>query len=198
MFAKIILLLTIFSNHNKFCMANDTDKTTPTITWTSFIKTLPHCTIQVFYARRDYKNLHIISDLQNLNVNLNFVIDEVDATNNRYVMAEASRHDEFGIIPNFPFKGDNFNLIFSNCHVALIFSPPVNPLTRMWGMAAFNEDPDYIVILDRAPGSLDSYLNYYFSHTFSYRVTSILLYGNMLSNVLSLMCNICVTFQTRR
>lgn len=62
----------------------------------------------------------------------------------------------------------------------------------MWGIAAFNEDPDYVIILDRYPGIIHLQFHYYFFFHSYFRRTSIVLYSNMTSNCLSIVCHSCI------
>ncbi|OXA39670.1 hypothetical protein Fcan01_25487 [Folsomia candida] len=118
-------------------------------------------------------------------------MENINDPKNRYIRANVTQKDSRGIIHGFPFTENNFSLIFSNCHIVIMFSPPANPLLLIWGMAAFNEDPDYVIIIDRYPGRLQWQFNYYFLHSSDFRLTSILLYSNMSSNALSVVCHTC-------
>ncbi|OXA41034.1 hypothetical protein Fcan01_24207 [Folsomia candida] len=149
---------------------------------------LNYCTIQVFYERRSFRNWDTsYAELQNLNLNLNlnFAMEDISDPKNRYIRANASVTDRNGVVPKFPFPNSNFNLIFLNCHVALLLSPPTPLLHVMWGMAAFNEDPDFLIILDRFPERIHWQFNYYFALYSDFRLTSIILYNNVTSNTLS-------------
>ncbi|OXA54648.1 hypothetical protein Fcan01_11506 [Folsomia candida] len=155
---------------------------------------LDFCTIQVFYQLSSFRNWDTShAALQNLNLNLsfNFVMENLGDPNNRYIRANASFTDRNGVIPNFPFPNSKFHLVFLNCHVALLFSPPTNLLHVMWGMAAFNEDSDFLIIIDRYPGRIHWQFNYYFAFYSDFRLTSIILYNNVTSNTLSIVCHTC-------
>ncbi|OXA41004.1 hypothetical protein Fcan01_24218 [Folsomia candida] len=155
---------------------------------------LDYCTIQVFYERRSFRNWDTsYAELQNLNLNLtiNFVMEDLSDPKNRYIRANASFTDRNGVIPNFPFPNSNFKLVFLNCHVALLLSPPVNLINVMWGMAAFNEDPDFVIITDRYPGRIHWQFNYYFVLYSDFRLTSIILYNNITSKTISFVCLMC-------
>ncbi|OXA49758.1 hypothetical protein Fcan01_15349 [Folsomia candida] len=162
---------------------------------------LNRCTLQLFYERRDYVSSNIISNqLQDLNRQLgfNYIIEELNDPKSRYIKANASRSDSKGIIFNFPYAESYSVLMFSNCHVALLFSLPVPTLVRMWGMVAFNEDPDYIIIFDRFRGLLNWQYNYYFFYSADFRLTSIILYTDISSNDISIVCNTCTPPQQIR
>lgn len=193
---RLILLLLIFSNKFNASIGNDKQVSSPA-TWTSFIKTLNYCTIQVFYESKDFKSWDIISNQiqhQNHLLNVNFVMENLSYPKNRYIRADVNQLDGEGIIKNFPFKENYSGRIFSNCQIVII-SPPVNPLLLMWGIAAFNEDPDYIIILDHYPGGLHRLFNFYFSSNYDFRLTSILLHSNITSRVLSIVCYTCTPIQ---
>ncbi|OXA41059.1 hypothetical protein Fcan01_24345 [Folsomia candida] len=198
---KIILFFLVLSNNYKSSVGTDTVQNTqhpPTGTWASFINMLNHCTIQVFYYRRNFTSWDTISkQLQDLNglLNFNFIMENVGDPENRYIRANVTQHDEKGIIQSFPFEENNFNLIFSNYHTAIMFSPPMNPLLRMFGLVAFNEDSDYIIILDYFPGHIHWHFNFYFGLSSNFRLTSILLYSNMTTNALSIVCHTCTPLQ---
>ncbi|OXA54287.1 hypothetical protein Fcan01_11725 [Folsomia candida] len=195
------LLLLILSDKYNPSTANDIGKNTQvslTATLSSFLENLNFCTVQIFYERTHYTNGDLISrpiyTLTLLDLNLNFVIENLGEPQNRYVRANVTRKDRFEIIENFPFKENNFTRIFSNCHIALLHSLRGNPFHQMWGMAAFNEDPDFVVIHDS--GYADRLNNFHFGNYLSFSsrlsLTSILLYSDTTSNQVSIVCHTCL------
>ncbi|OXA46072.1 hypothetical protein Fcan01_19151 [Folsomia candida] len=199
----VILALIVFSTFQSSIADQQNTEDDSITSWSSFINTLNHCTIQVFYVRINFGSWDIISNqLPKLNdlSKFNFVVEDVSQPKNRYTRANVTQKDGDGIIRSFPFIDYDFSFIFSNCHVAIMFSPPVHFLIVMWGIAAFNEDPDYIIILDQYPGRLHYKFNYYFDHSRHFRLASIILYSNMTSNALSIVCHTCTPPQeiTRR
>ncbi|OXA40772.1 hypothetical protein Fcan01_24532 [Folsomia candida] len=58
-------------------------------------------------------------------------------------------------------------------------------------MAALNEDPEYIIFVDLYPGYIHWQFNHYFLTSGDFRVTSIMLYCNTTSNILSIVCHTC-------
>ncbi|OXA39277.1 O-antigen biosynthesis glycosyltransferase WbnK [Folsomia candida] len=194
---KLALYFLILCSNYKSLKANGKDKNTGngiTESWASFINTLNHCTIQIFYKRLPHEHWDVpYKQLQILNIPLkfNFVIELLNDSGNRYVTTNSLLRDSRGIIQNFPFAENRFSLIYSNCHVALLFVPAVNPLQQIWGMVAFEEDPDYLVMIDLYPGYVHRQFNHYFLTSADFRVTSIILHCNMTSNILSIVCHTC-------
>lgn len=194
---KLLLFLILFRNSNSYSSQMEEVKTEHSVTWFTFINTLNSCTIQVFYDFLDYESWPIISEeLQNLYSHFNFVIENLHDPRNRYIHAVYNRLDDFigaKIVPNFPFLENNFTHIYSNCHLALVFSPPVNLFLQMGGIAAFNEDPDYLIIFDFSRTLSYRHYNIYFNIYDKFRLTSVILYSNMSSNTLSILCHTCTT-----
>ncbi|OXA43203.1 hypothetical protein Fcan01_22169 [Folsomia candida] len=188
-----ILFLTRFAQDTLTFAEDNTSPSEATIgTRSEILKTLKYCTTQILYHKPDYPNMDLIPEqLENLNSQLsfNFVIENINSPTNRYVLANSTKYDEDGIILNFPYPNYLFNQIYSNCHLALMFSPPWNPI--LLGMSAFNEDPDYIVIIGRQPAQLVQHFNYYFYYYPYFKLTSIILHFNKIDSVISLVCHTC-------
>lgn len=190
----VVLLSTIYRT-NISIFSQDTESLSETVrSWTEVLNTLKYCTVQVFYHKTDFPNMDIVSgQLENLNyqLNFNFLIENVNDSKNRYVLSNSTATDYRGLIPNFPFSENKFIHIYSNCQVAVLFSPPVSLIRQLLAMSAFNEDPNYILIIDRAPEKLFPYFGYYFKYFFGFRVTSIILHFNTIDIMTSIVCHTC-------
>ncbi|OXA55847.1 hypothetical protein Fcan01_08770 [Folsomia candida] len=160
--------------------------------WISFVNSMKHCTIQIFFYQSSHprwETIYTLVDSVNVQFSFNFIIENLEDPNNRYIRSKSLTWGYRGIIPNYLFGQNNFTKLYSNCHIVQLLCSSL--LLVMWGMTAFNEDTDYILVLDRDPESFEYNRDYYFNKHIQFSLNSILLHSSMDSEVLSIFCLTC-------
>ncbi|OXA49302.1 hypothetical protein Fcan01_15677 [Folsomia candida] len=152
------LIILIFIQNPKFISpkhSHTNKESQPPSSWTSFLNSLNHCTIQVFFyqsSRPRWETISTLVDSVNVQLSLNFSIENMEDPKNRYIKSNSLTWGYRGIIPNYPFGQNNMTKLYSNCHIVQLLCSSLLLVT--WGMTAFNEDADYILLLDRDPKNL--------------------------------------------
>ncbi|OXA46227.1 hypothetical protein Fcan01_19203 [Folsomia candida] len=192
---KSLLISLLLNQPPKFVSPSHSQKnndTPQTATWISFLNSLKYCTIQIFFYQSSHPRWETIDTLVtsvNAQLSFNFILENLEDPKNRYIRSNPLTWGYRGIIPNYPFGQNNLTKLYSNCHIVQLLCSSLLLVT--WGMTAFNEDADYILVLDRDPPSFEYNRDYYFNKHIQFSLNSIVLHSPMDSEVLSIFCLTC-------